>query len=129
MMKTKTTVSLILIAILIVGVVAFFWWAKFCGDRHSHWHACEANQWLIDDAKELCAKARGLTNGTPVESGDILFFFTNSQFFGWQVPPVADAMPICPAGGHYTVGPIGTNCTCSIPRHQWETCLGNRQHE
>ena len=67
--------------------------------------ACINNLHWIAGAKELLAKEKGLKPGTRVDNQDV-------------EPYVLDGWRDCPAGGTYTMNPIGTEPTCSIPGHQ-----------
>jgi len=72
-------------------------------------NACINNLRQIDGAKNEWALENGKTNGTPVTEADIkpyLKLKANEDFLK------------CPAGGTYTIGPVGENPTCSVPGHQ-----------
>lgn len=66
---------------------------------------CINNLRIIDAAKEQCAMERGLSDGDEVDPS-----WLNKYFMGEKVPT-------CPAGGKYTLNPIGKNPECSIPGH------------
>ena len=66
---------------------------------------CVMNLGQIAAAKLALQMDKGLSNGVPCEAGDL------SQYFP------GGTMPHCPAGGVYTIGPIGTEPTCSIAGH------------
>jgi len=91
---------------------------------HTYWHDCRDNCNLFDDAKRICAEKRGLTNGTAVTWQDVQPFFTNSVEWGrgrYHVTPAE--LPKCPAGGTYTLNPVGYWSMCSVPYHQWANCI------
>jgi hypothetical protein len=68
--------------------------------------ACLANLKQLDGAIKTWALEQGKgTNGVPVDAD---LFGTNAYL---------KAKPQCPAGGTYTLGPVGRLPTCSIPRH------------
>ena len=67
-------------------------------------NACINNLIWIAGAKGALAKERGVAPGTLVNQRNL-----EPYMFGWRD---------CPAGGTYTIGPIGTNPTCSIPGHE-----------
>ena len=90
---------------------------------HGWWHDCRQNCWLIDDAKRICAEKRGLADGTMVTWQDIQPFLTNSVYWASQ-PPFSSGPPKCPAGGTYTLNPVGSWSRCSVPYHQWNNCKG-----
>ena len=63
--------------------------------------ACTSNLRMIDAAKQMCAMDKDL------EAGDTP---TPDQL----TPYFPDGLPVCPSGGAYTPGPIGTPPSCSI---------------
>ncbi len=71
--------------------------------------SCPANLRMIDGAKEALTKDTGLTNGTPVTSGQLL--------------PYLRKWPVCPSGGIYSVGQIGQDPVCSYPGHRHHKIL------
>jgi hypothetical protein len=48
---------------------------------------------------------KGKTNGATVTAADITPYLVGKR------------MPVCPAGGRYTIGKVGDKPTCSIPGH------------
>jgi hypothetical protein len=66
--------------------------------------ACINNLRWIAGSKELLAREKQLKPGTAVDIQDV-------------APYVIDGWRDCPAGGTYTVNPIGKDPTCSIPGH------------
>lgn len=67
-------------------------------------NACINNLRQIDGAKEQWALENNKKTGTPVTESDI-------------APFLRGGFPVCPQGGHYTIGPVGTTPRCSIPGH------------
>jgi hypothetical protein len=67
--------------------------------------SCINNLRDIDGTKEELALEQKLKPGDPIQA-DML----QSYFHG-------KGMPSCPAGGDYTIGPVGVFPTCSIPSH------------
>jgi hypothetical protein len=66
---------------------------------------CINNLRIIDAAKEQCALEKNLKDGQAVSTTDISKYLPGGM------------MPKCPAGGQYTVNPIGKDPTCSHPGH------------
>jgi hypothetical protein len=62
---------------------------------------CIANMKQIDSATEMWALENKKTSGSPVAENDIKPFLKGQ------------ALPRCPAGGTYTIGPVGTKPRCS----------------
>ena len=71
-------------------------------------NACINNLRQIDGAKEQ------FKFETKLKDGDIV---TITDVRGY----IKGGFPTCPAGGSYTIGPIGTDPTCSIPGHSITT--------
>ena len=66
---------------------------------------CRANLRLIEGAKRSIGEHKTLTTGYGVSWDDI-----NAELKKKKIP-----LPLrCPAGGTYTLTPLGTNCRCSI---------------
>ena len=115
-----TGIALLVLAILFGGFVGLMRWG---GQRHTHWHECRDICALFDDAKRICAEQKGLTTDTVVTWQDIQPFFTNSQYWGhgrYDLDPTK--IPECPAGGTYTLNPVGYWAMCTVPYHQWDSC-------
>jgi hypothetical protein len=68
-------------------------------------NACINNLRQIDAAKNQWALEKGKTNGSAVVAADITPYLVGKR------------MPVCPAGGRYTIGKVGDKPTCSIPGH------------
>jgi hypothetical protein len=68
-------------------------------------NACINNLRQIDAAKNEWALENNKTNGTPVTAADIKPYIKLDA---------AGSLPKCPAGGTYTIGPVGEPPTCSL---------------
>ena len=68
-------------------------------------NACINNLRQIENAKQQWAAANGRPAGSLVNAPDIAQFFPNK------------AVPSCPAGGIYTINPVGINPICNMPAH------------
>jgi hypothetical protein len=92
-----------LLAGLAVGGVCYF---KMWHDKAAvRWRsACINNLHWIAGAKELLARERGLKPGTAVDQQTVASYVID----GWRE---------CPAGGKYSINPIGKDPTCSISGH------------
>jgi hypothetical protein len=67
-------------------------------------NACINNLMGIEGAKGMTVQEHGFKLGKIVNQGDLEPYIIGE----WQT---------CPAGGKYTIGPIGTDPKCSIPGH------------
>jgi hypothetical protein len=67
--------------------------------------ACINNLRQIEGAKQQFALEAQKRPGTLVSTEDLAPYFNNK------------AIPACPGGGVYTLGPIGLNPSCTIPGH------------
>lgn len=65
-------------------------------------NTCIANLQQLEKAKIAWAADNGITNGTPIDDR----FYTGPIF----IPNI----PCCPAGGVYSINPIGVPPTCSL---------------
>lgn len=72
-------------------------------------NACINNLRQIDAAKNEWALENNKTNGTPVTVAEIKPFIKLDA---------GGNLPKCPAGGTYTIGPVGTVPTCSVSGHK-----------
>jgi len=72
--------------------------------------ACRNNVAALDGAKQQLQIDKKQHLGDPVESGMLTQYFRH-------------ALPVCPSGGSYTIGPIGQEPTCSIAAHSPEAVL------
>jgi len=125
MKRKPIAIGCAVVAIIVICIIGYIWYAITVGGRrHGEWHICRDNCWLFDDAKRICAEQRGLTAGAEVTWQDVQPFFTNSEYWGYgryQVSP--SEIPKCPAGGTYTLRPVGYWSMCSVPYHQWINCM------
>jgi hypothetical protein len=69
-------------------------------------YSCINNLRMLDAAKEQWALAEDKPVGAVVVEKEALQYIKGA------------AMPVCPQGGRYTLGPIGQPPTCSYPGHQ-----------
>ena len=69
-------------------------------------NACINNLRQIDAAKNEWALEHSKKTGDTPTAQDLTPYFKNGAF------------PICPAGGTYTIGPVGENPTCSVSGHK-----------
>jgi hypothetical protein len=67
-------------------------------------NACERNLVWISGCKRIAAEEQGLKSGAIIDRSELSKYIVGD-------------FPNCPAGGKYTIGPIGTGPTCSIPGH------------
>jgi hypothetical protein len=67
---------------------------------------CEANLRQIDAAKEMCAIARGLEDGAEMKPEWLIQHLKGGRLL------------VCPAGGSYSIRPVGQPPTCSAPGHE-----------
>lgn len=89
-----------------VGLLAAIAIPSFVKARDTSQHnACINNLRQIDAAKEQWAMAQLKEDGDPVEEQGMVQYIKGA------------ALPVCPKGGIYTVGPIGVDPRCSIPGH------------
>lgn len=95
-------IVIMIIAVLIAMAVPNFIRARETSRRKT----CIGNMKQIDSAKELWAMDNRAEAGDPVLMGDI------AGPGKYMKGPATG--PSCPAGGVYTVNPIGTNPACSL---------------
>jgi hypothetical protein len=68
----------------------------------------DINLWAIADAKKRWAEVQGKAHGSVPQQSDLLPYLPGGKF------------PICPAGGTYFLGPVGSNPWCSLTnKHPW----------
>jgi hypothetical protein len=67
--------------------------------------ACISNLRMIDAAKQQWALGNGKPNGTLMTPQDLTKYLPNNAF------------PSCPAGGTYTINPVGIPPLCTVPGH------------
>ncbi len=98
----------IAVQVLLVVAIGVLLWSVLYRSRHIHASAitstCLLNLRQIEGAKAMLAKEQGLKRGATVNADTVAKYME----FRW---------PKCPAGGKYTVNPIGTAPTCSTPGH------------
>jgi hypothetical protein len=96
------------VVIAIIGLLAAIAIPNFVEARQaSQRAACVANLKQIDGAKAIWADAnKKLKTDEPADSD----LFGTEQYIRVK--------PICPAGGIYSLGPVGSPPTCTIPRHE-----------
>lgn len=92
-------VVVLILAILIA--IAVPQWYNARGKAHQK--VCMTQLREIDGAKEFYASEHRLAPGSAVAVGDL-----------WPEYLKGNAFPACPAGGTYTLQPIGTAPTCSL---------------
>lgn len=68
-------------------------------------NACINSLRQVDGAKNLWAREHFKNTNDVPTSAEIAVYLRNGQF------------PLCPKGGTYTIGQVGTLPTCSIPGH------------
>jgi hypothetical protein len=79
-----------------------------CGEKptdNAKAMACAANMWTIDQTKQNWAEKNGKDSNTVVTIDDLTPLFFKGR------------VPVCPAGGTYTLGKVGEPTQCSIPAH------------
>jgi general secretion pathway protein G len=98
----------IMIVVAIIGLLAAIAipnWAKT--RSRAQIDTCRENLSQIETAKQLWGLETGKTTGDePAEA----------ELFGAGL--YLKSTPECPAGGAYTVNPIGTDSTCTIAGHE-----------
>jgi len=101
--KAAFTLVEIMIVVAIIGLLSAIVLPNFFRARTtSQRNACIVNLRQIDGAKETWALEKNWPEGTPTDGlGAVLKFLKNS------------ALPLCPAGGTYTMNPVGTIPVCS----------------
>lgn len=105
MRKQAFTLVEILIVVGIIGMLAAISIPSFVRAReNSQAKTCMNNLRQIYYAKEHLASQNGLKLGDPVIENDIAAFLKNG-------------IPSCPAGGIYSVNPVGTDPACTVAGH------------
>ena len=79
-------------------------WRNKC-IQHLHW---------IAEVKRFLADEQGLKSGDTVSDRSVAEHIMDDG----SERGLGGYGPACPAGGEYSVNPIGTNPTCSIPGHR-----------
>lgn len=100
-------VSLILIPV--AGLLAAIAIPNFVKAKQSSQRsACVSNLRTIDGAKAVWALENKKVDGTVPSPDDL---------FGPGKP--MQRLPVCPAGGSYSLSPVGEPPTCTVPGHQF----------
>jgi hypothetical protein len=102
-MRTREAAVILGVTIAIGGLGAKIIYDKIVGAAEAR-NACINNLHWISGAKEFLAREKDLRPGTAVTVQDV-------------APYVIDGWRDCPAGGKYTMNPIGKDPTCSISGH------------
>jgi hypothetical protein len=69
-------------------------------------NSCVNNLRQLEGAKEQWQLEHKLTNGSPAIPTEVLQYVKGG------------VMPICPQGGAYTIGSLGSPVACTIPTHK-----------
>jgi prepilin-type N-terminal cleavage/methylation domain-containing protein len=108
---TKTqgfTLLEIMIVVAIIGSILAIAIPNLVKSRTlAQYNICVANLSKIEAAKQIFGAENGKINGDPVDDIDLI----GPELY------LAE-MPECPAGGTYTINPIGTVCVCTIDGHK-----------
>ena len=99
----------IMVVVVIIGLLLAIAIPNFAKNRTTaQTKTCGDNLLQIESAKQQWALEAEKTNG------DIV---TDADLFGPTL--YLKTKPACPAGGVYTLNPIGINATCSIASHTY----------
>jgi prepilin-type N-terminal cleavage/methylation domain-containing protein len=94
----------IMIVVTIIGILAAIAIPSFVKARaESQKNACINNLRQIESAKEQWALATGKVGGAASVEAEINEYIKK--------------VPVCPAGGSYTYGNVGTDPACSVALH------------
>jgi prepilin-type N-terminal cleavage/methylation domain-containing protein len=95
----EVMIVVLIISLLLMIAIPQFYTARM----RSQQTTCMNNLRQIVYAKEMLAHNKSLSEGAPTTINDI-----------WPDYIRSPGKPICPAGGDYSINPIGTDPTCTI---------------
>jgi hypothetical protein len=100
--QAKGIVVILAVTLVVGGIAARVFYNRVVHGNDAQ-NACINNLIAIAGAKSQVALEHKFKPGKIVIQKDL-----EPYMFGWRS---------CPAGGKYTIGPIGTDPTCSVPGH------------
>jgi hypothetical protein len=100
--QVKGIFIILAVTIAVGGIAARVLYNRVVHGNDAH-NTCINNLMWIEGAKRIAAEEHGFKSGKIVNQADLEAYMEE-----WRS---------CPAGGKYTIGPIGTAPTCSIPGH------------